>query len=79
MSKKKKNLKENKKKPLKNWLFFSGIALQMLIVIGGSVWLGIYLDEYRATNFPIFTLALSLLGVFVALYQVISSLKKFLD
>lgn len=76
---KKENNQEEKKKPLKNWMYFSGIALQMLIIIGGSVWLGIYLDNSQATSFPLFTVILSLLGVFVALYQVISSLKKFLN
>ena len=79
MKKKTNQNQERKEKPLKNWMYFSGIALQMLIIIGGSIWLGIYLDERRANEFPIFTVIFSLVGVFVALAQVITSLKKYLD
>lgn len=76
---KKENNQEEKKKPLKNWMYFSGIALQMLIIIGGSIWLGIYIDDNRKAEFPLFTVVFSLLGVFVALIQVITSLKRYLE
>ncbi len=79
MNKKTKPKRQEKKKPLKNWLYFSGIALQMLIIIGGSIWLGVYIDESIANDFPFFTVVFSLVGVFVALIQVITSLKKYLD
>ncbi|MGM0634680.1 MAG: AtpZ/AtpI family protein [Bacteroidota bacterium] len=71
--------KEKKNKLLKNWAFFTGIALQMMIVIGGSVWLGIWLDEKFNNEFPLLTVILSLLGVFAALAQVLIALKKYLN
>ncbi|GAA0753671.1 AtpZ/AtpI family protein [Psychroflexus lacisalsi] len=59
------------------WLYFSGVGLQMGIIITSSVFLGIWLDENYTDSSKLFTIGLSLLGIFVALAQVITSLKKF--
>lgn len=63
-------------KPANKWAQFSGMALQM----GGSIvlftFLGIKLDDWLATNFPIYTLIGALLGVFLAMYFVIKSVMK---
>jgi len=59
------------------WLYFSGMGLQMAIVITGSVFLGIWLDNELTDSSRIFTIILSLLGIFIALIQVITSLKNF--
>ncbi|MFO7745183.1 MAG: AtpZ/AtpI family protein [Psychroflexus sp.] len=59
------------------WLYFSGLGFQMGIIIIGSVFLGIWLDEKYTDSSKLFTIILSLLGIFVALAQVITSLKKF--
>lgn len=67
--------KNNQPKP---WLYFSGVGLQMAIIIAGSVFLGIWLDEEFTGN-KLFTIVVSLLGIFVALIQVITALKKFDD
>ena len=54
---------------------YSGLAFQMLAIIGGSAWLGYWLDGKFATQ-PWLTIVLLLLGVFVAVFQVIRSLTK---
>ena len=55
---------------------YSGMAFQMLAAIGLSAWAGIWLDGHYRTRTPWFTIGLMLLGVLVALYQVIRSLTK---
>jgi len=55
---------------------YSGIAFQMLAIIGLSAWLGVWLDKHFATQTPWFTIGLMLFGVLAALYQVIRSLTK---
>ncbi|SDG79588.1 AtpZ/AtpI family protein [Psychroflexus sediminis] len=59
------------------WLYFTGIGLQMAIVITGSVFLGIWLDTTYTDSSKVFTITLSLLGIFIALIQVITALKNF--
>ena len=54
---------------------YSGLAFQMLAIIGGSAWLGTWLDGRMNTS-PWLTIGLLLLGVFVAVFQVIRSLTK---
>jgi hypothetical protein len=68
--------KKNQPNP---WLFFAGLGLQMGIVITGSVFLGIWLDKTYLNASKTFTIILSLLGIFIALAQVITSLKRFND
>ena len=54
---------------------YSGLAFQMLGIIGGSAWLGTWLDGRFHTQ-PWLTIGLLLLGVFVAVFQVIRSLTR---
>lgn len=54
---------------------YSGLAFQMLATIGGCAWLGYWLDGKFGTQ-PWLTIGLLLLGVFVAVFQVIRSLTK---
>ena len=58
----------NKKNPPNNYLKYSSIAFQMAIIIFGSTFGGVKLDEYLKWNFPIFTLVFSILGVVLAIY-----------
>jgi len=51
------------------------MALQMLVIIGLTTWGGVKLDELLEMKTPVFTIILSLLGVFTALYV---SLKDFI-
>ena len=55
---------------------YSGIAFQMLATIGLSAWLGVFLDRRLALKYPWFTVSLLLLGVLLALWQVIRGLTK---
>jgi len=53
------------------------MAFQMGITIALGVWGGMKLDEhYPITKFPLFTVVLSLLSVFAAIYFVIKDLIK---
>lgn len=62
------------KKPnnsLNQYARFSGIAIQMGVIIGVSAWGGKKLDEYFNLNKPYLTIVCSLVGVAVALYLII--------
>jgi len=52
---------------------FSGIAVQMIAIIGLSTWAGVWLDGHFQTQTPWYTIGLTLTGIFGALYQVIRS------
>jgi len=65
-----------KKKQLNKYLSFVNIAFQMGIIIAAGVFLGIWLDEKFSNKFSAFTISFSLFGVFVALFQVIRSVRK---
>lgn len=55
------------KKPLKGYLKYSGIAFQMIAIIGLGTFLGVQLDKKTDSETSFYTLILSLLSVFVAL------------
>ena len=55
---------------------YSGLGFQMLAIIGLGAFAGLRLDAYFRTRTPWFTIGLMLLGVVVALYQVIRSLTR---
>ena len=55
---------------------YSGIAFTMLAIIGGSAWLGTWLDGHYQNKTPYYTVGLMLLGLFASLYHVIRSLTK---
>ena len=77
---KEKNLKN--KKPdkgdngLNDYAKYSGIAFQMIGVILITVWGGTKLDELLSLKTPVFTIVLSLLGVFSAIYIAIKDFIK---
>lgn len=62
--------------PLNKYLEFVNIAFQMGIIIAAGVLLGIWLDKKFPNDFSGFTIGISLLGVFIALYQVIRRVIK---
>lgn len=62
---------KNNKDKLNTYARYSGIAFEMLVIIGGGTWAGYEIDESRPQEFPLFTVVLSLFSVFVALYLVI--------
>jgi ATP synthase protein I len=69
---------ESKRKP-NQLLRFSGMAVQMGATIGAGAWGGSLLDAKYQTEKPLWTLSLSLLGVFISLYLFIKQAKKLSD
>jgi len=68
---------KKQKNPLKNFAVFSGVAIQMGLIITGGVLLGRWLDTKFLNEYSLYTVIFSLLGVFVALYNVIRQVKDF--
>ena len=54
---------------------YSGLAIQMLLIIGAGTYGGFRLDKYLGWKFPLFTVVLSLLSVVTAIWY---SIKDFL-
>ena len=74
---KKENNKLNKKKnQLYYYSKYSSIAFQMIAIILVGVFGGIKLDELVSWEFPVFTLVLTILSVFLSMYYVIKDLLK---
>ena len=75
------NNQQKKKKPpeknddMKSYARYTGMAFQMIVIIGIMTYAGVKIDERTASDTPIFTAILSLLGVIAALY---TSLKDFI-
>jgi ATP synthase protein I len=63
------NDKENN--GLNNYARYSGIGVQMVVIILITVWGGIKLDKLFLLETPVFTIVLSLLGVAAAIYTAI--------
>jgi ATP synthase protein I len=57
-------------------LLYSNLAIQMGIIIGIGTYFGNYLDESFQNQTPWWTLILSLTSVFLAFYQIITTLKN---
>jgi len=73
---KKKNLKNQGNKGLNNFAKYSGIAFQMIGIILITTWGGTKLDKLTGFETPVFTIVLSLLGVFAAIYTAIKDFIK---
>ncbi|MDX1761406.1 MAG: AtpZ/AtpI family protein [Christiangramia sp.] len=68
-----------KKDQRNKYLGLVNIAFQMGISIAAGVFLGIWLDEKFPNKYSAYTVIFSLLGVFVALYQVYQAVKNLND
>ena len=75
-SSKKKNPKNLSNKGLRDFAKYSGLAFQMLVIILVTVWGGMKLDKLTGWHTPVFTIVLSLLGVFAAIYTAIKDFLK---
>ena len=64
---------KSKRKP-NQLMRFSGMAVQMGVTIGLGAWGGSVLDAKYQTEKPLWTIGLSLLGVFISLYLLIQQL-----
>jgi hypothetical protein len=67
----KKPKKEPENNGLRNFTHYSGIGIQMAVIIVITVWGGKKLDNLLLLKTPVFTIILSLLGVFAAIYAAI--------
>jgi len=61
---------------LKGYARFSGIAVQMGVIIGLGSWSGVKLDERLNNKTPLFTIILSLSAVALSLYLIIKEVIK---
>jgi hypothetical protein len=71
MEKSPESFRNPKKKQLNDYARYTGIAIQMLIIILGGVYGGYALDGFFKVKFPFFTLTLCLVAVFLAMYVII--------
>ncbi|WP_414693458.1 AtpZ/AtpI family protein [Ohtaekwangia sp.] len=65
-----------KSKPYNNYLKYSSLAVQLLVVIGFFGWLGYLLDRYLHLKFPAFMLLFGFLAFGGMMYQVYRSIQK---
>ncbi len=75
-SQKKPSPKNKLNKGLKDFGKYSGLAFQMIAIILVTTWGGIKLDKLMGFNKPVFTIILSLLGVFAAIYTAVKDFIK---
>ena len=61
---------------LQSYLKYSGLAFQMLVVLGVAAYGGLKLDAYVANTNPWFTIVFMLAGVIGSIYKVIISVTK---
>lgn len=59
----------------RNYVQYTGMALEMGLLIFAGAWLGRKLDLWLALEKPVFTLVLTLLFTVGAIYRVIKSLE----
>lgn len=67
------NQQEPEKNALKAYAKYAGLGFQMIAIIGLFAFIGYQIDKKREASSPLFTAILALLGVCLALYQVIRS------
>lgn len=63
-------------KPLNAYAKYSGLGVQMAVIIGGGCYGGYKLDEYYKNETPVFTIVLSLVSIAIAMYIVLKDLIK---
>jgi hypothetical protein len=69
-------LKDKKSTDYKKVAKYLNIPFQMAAILGLGTWGGLKLDKLLGTNFPIFTLILIFISLFLAIYIVIKDLIK---
>ncbi len=74
-SKKKSPIKPQNK-DLRGFARYTGLAFQMLGIILITVWGGQKLDKLTGWHTPVFTIVLSLFGVFAAIYVAVKDFIK---
>ena len=65
-----------KKKGLDNFIRYSNIGIQMLVIIIAGVFGGYKIDVWMENKFPIFLITLSTLAVAAAIYTAVKDFLK---
>jgi F0F1-type ATP synthase assembly protein I len=68
--------KNNEGSGLGDYAKYTGMATQMIVIILVTTWGGIKLDDLLGFEKPLFTIILSLLGVFAAIYTAVKDFIK---
>jgi ATP synthase protein I len=68
--------KKNNNLAWRKYAEITGIIIEMILIIGGFVYGGIWLDEQKFIDFPLFTIVLSLSGVAIAMYILIKQANR---
>lgn len=68
--------KDKENNGLGTYAKYTGLGVQMVVIILITVWGGIKLDKLFGLETPVFTIILSLLGVFTAIYTAIKDFIK---
>lgn len=64
-------------KPLNDYAKYSGLAIQMAVIIGAGCYGGYKLDaHFKNTDTPIYTIILSLVSIALAMYIVLKDFIK---
>ncbi|MFO8055451.1 MAG: AtpZ/AtpI family protein [Bacteroidales bacterium] len=71
---KKNKLKNQSRDFLHSYAKYSGIAIQMMVVITAGIWGGVELDKLTGMDFPLLTVILSIVSVSLAIYISIKDL-----
>jgi hypothetical protein len=66
---------QKQKKQVDDFIRYSGLAFEMIAIMGIGVWAGVKIDQWLDLDFPAFTLGLMILSVIGAVYYAI---RKFL-
>lgn len=63
-------------KGMSNYAKYTGIAVQMIVIIGGMAYAGYKIDEVNQHQVQWVTAVMALAGVFISLYLVIRAVKN---
>jgi len=63
-------------KPLNDYLRYSGLGIQLIVLLLAGMWLGDWVDGKAANSKPWFTILFTLLGLGGGLYQLLRDLLK---
>lgn len=64
------------KRAFDNYIKYSSIALQMMVIITAGVLGGFKLDQYVNIGFPLFTLLFAMIAIAIAIYLAIKDFIK---
>ncbi len=65
-----------KKQSVNSYAQFSGMAFQMIAIIGGGTYFGVFLDDKFPNKHNIYTVICSLFAVLIAIYFVVRQIIK---